>query len=101
LKNVSNIDTSTTIFGTKVSFPLGFAPAAMHCLAHPEGEVATSRAAAKNGIAMGLSSWSTCSMEDVVKEGIGNPYAFQVTLLKDRNIAIKMLKRAESMLCHA
>lgn len=70
----------------------------MHCLAHPEGEVATSRAAAKNGIAMGLSSWSTCSMEDVVKEGMGNPYAFQVTLLKDRNIAIKMLKRAESML---
>ncbi|CZR59698.1 related to glycolate oxidase [Phialocephala subalpina] len=95
LINVSNIDTSTTIFGTEVSFPLGFAPAAMHRLAHADGEVATSRAAAKNGIAMGLSAWSTSTMEDVVKEGLGNPYAFQVTLLKDRGIAIKMLKRAE------
>lgn len=97
LMNVSNIDTSTTIFGTKVSFPLGFAPAAMHRLAHPDGEVATSRAAAKNGIAMGLSSWSTSTMEDVIAEGLGNPYAFQVTLLKDRGIAVRMLKRAESM----
>lgn len=95
LMNVSNIDTSTTIFGTKVSFPLGFAPAAMHRLAHPDGEVATSRAAAKNGIAMGLSSWSTSTMEDVIAEGLGNPYAFQVTLLKDRGIAVRMLKRAE------
>jgi (S)-2-hydroxy-acid oxidase len=103
---------STTIFGTKVtpshssrmsaltllqvSFPLGFAPAAMQKLAHPDGEVATSRAAAKNGIAMGLSAWSTTPMEDVIAEGKGNPYGFQVTLLKDRNIALKMVKRAES-----
>ena len=69
----------------------------MHKLAHPDGEVATSRAAAKNGIAMGLSAWSTSTMEDVIAEGKGNPYAFQVTLLKDRIIALKMLKRAESI----
>jgi (S)-2-hydroxy-acid oxidase len=69
----------------------------MHKLAHPDGEVATSRAAAKNGISMGLSAWSTSSMEDVIAEGKGNPYAFQVTLLKDRSIALKMLKRAESI----
>jgi (S)-2-hydroxy-acid oxidase len=80
----------------QVSFPLGFAPAGMHKLAQSDGEIATSRAAAKNGIAMGLSAWSTCPMEDVIAEGKGNPYAFQVTLLKDRSIALKMLKRAES-----
>lgn len=68
----------------------------MHKLAHPDGEIATSRAAAKNGIAMGLSSWSTCSIEDVTAEGKGNPYASQVTLLKDRDVALKMLRRAES-----
>jgi (S)-2-hydroxy-acid oxidase len=55
----------------------------MHKLAHPDGEVGTSRAAAKAGIAMGLSAWSTCPMEEVVAQGQGNPYAFQVTLLKD------------------
>ena len=68
----------------------------MHRLAYPDGEVGTSRAAAKNGIAMGLSAWSTCLMEDVIAQGTGNPYAVQVTLLNDRTIAMKMLKRAES-----
>ncbi len=67
----------------------------MHRLAHPDGEIATSKAAAANGIAMGLSSWSTSSMEDVIAQGKGNPYAFQVTLLKDRSVALRMLKRAE------
>jgi (S)-2-hydroxy-acid oxidase len=66
----------------------------MHKLAHPDGEIATSRAAAKNGIAMGLSSWSTSSMEDVVAQGQGNPYAYQLTLLKDRNIVCHALTQA-------
>uniref|UniRef100_L2FS58 Fmn-dependent dehydrogenase family protein n=1 Tax=Colletotrichum fructicola (strain Nara gc5) TaxID=1213859 RepID=L2FS58_COLFN len=37
LRDVSNIDTSTTIFGVKVALPFGFSPAATHKLAHPEG----------------------------------------------------------------
>ena len=53
LRNVANIDPSTTIFGSRISFPSGFSPAAMHCLAHPEGEIATSRAAGKANIAHG------------------------------------------------
>lgn len=68
----------------------------MHKLAHEDGEVATSRAAAKLGIAMGVSSYATYSMEDVIAQGSGNPYAFQVTLLRDRSLTIKMLRRAES-----
>jgi len=92
---MSNLDVSTSIFGTKVSFPLGFSPAAMHQLAHPDGEAATSRAAAKHGVAMGVSSYATYSMEDVISQGSGNPYAFQVTILKDRSLTLKMLRRAE------
>jgi (S)-2-hydroxy-acid oxidase len=68
----------------------------MHQLAHPDGEVATSRAAAKHGVAMGVSSYATYSMEDVISQGSGNPYAFQVTILKDRSLTLKMLRRAES-----
>ncbi|KAL1624419.1 hypothetical protein SLS56_007823 [Neofusicoccum ribis] len=99
LVNVSTVDTSTTIFGTKVSFPLGFAPAAMHKLAHPDGEVATSRAAAKAGICMGLSAYSTTSMEEVAEQGMGNPYVIQLTMLRDRSVAEQMLRRAESESC--
>ena len=81
---------------SQVAFPLGFAPAAMHKLAHEDGEAATSRAAAKHGIAMAVSSYATYSMEDVIAHGSGNPYAFQVTILKDRSLTLKMMRRAES-----
>ncbi|KAJ5573334.1 hypothetical protein N7450_010318 [Penicillium hetheringtonii] len=57
MKDVGGIDTSTTIFNKKIKFPFGFSPAALHKLAHPDGELATSRAAAKNGIPMALSSY--------------------------------------------
>ena len=72
----------------------------MHQLAHPEGEVATSRAAAKHDVAMAVSSYATCSMEDIIAQGSGNPYAFQVTILKDRSLTVKMLRRAESKLSY-
>ncbi|PYH30907.1 alpha-hydroxy acid oxidase [Aspergillus neoniger CBS 115656] len=95
LVNVANIDTSTEILGTKVSLPFGFSPTAAHKLAHPQGELATSRAAAKYGICMGLSSYSTTSMEDVASQGCGNPYAMQMCVLKDRSLTLQLLERAE------
>ncbi|KAK6387175.1 hypothetical protein LTS17_000441 [Exophiala oligosperma] len=97
LKNVSHIDTSTTIWGSKVLFPFGFSPAAMHRLAHPEGEVGTSRACAALNVAMGLSAYSTDSLEDVIEQGSGktNPYAMQVSLLKDKKLTLQLLNRAE------
>jgi (S)-2-hydroxy-acid oxidase len=98
LRDVGGVDTSTTIFGTKVSFPLGFAPAAAHKLAHQDGEIATSRAASKNNIPMCLSSWSTSSVEDVVAQGAGNPYAMQITFFKDTEITKRTIHQAESKL---
>jgi (S)-2-hydroxy-acid oxidase len=76
--------------------PLGFSPAASQKLAHPDGEVAASRAAAKYGICMGLSSYSNYSLEDVAKQGSGNPYVMQMCILRDRSITLQLLKRAES-----
>lgn len=89
---------STEIFGTKVPSPLGFAPAAAHKLAHPEGEIATSRAAAKNKLPMCLSAWSTVALEDVVAQGSRNPYAMQMSFFKDHSIAERIIKRAERTL---
>ncbi|KAJ5408746.1 hypothetical protein N7509_002629 [Penicillium cosmopolitanum] len=95
LVNVAEIDTSTEILGSKVSLPFGFSPSASHQLAHPEGELATSRAAANYGIAMGLSSYSNYALEDVAAQGLGNPYAMQMCVLKDRSLTIQLLERAE------
>lgn len=104
LINVEEIDTSSTIFGSKVSFPFGFSPAAMHGLAHPLGEVGTSRAASKKGIAMGLSSYSNSTLEEVMaggKEEGGNiPYGFQTCVFKNRALTEALLKRAEGTFVH-
>ncbi|KAL4736984.1 FMN-dependent dehydrogenase [Aspergillus similis] len=96
LRNVANLDTSTTILGSKVKFPFGFSPTAMHALAHPDGEVATSKAAAASSILMGLSCYSTMNLEDVIAHAQGNPYAMQLSLLKNKEAMIQMIKRAEA-----
>ena len=45
LRNVSDVDMSSSIFGQTISMPFGISPTAMQRLAHPDGEEATSRAA--------------------------------------------------------
>lgn len=81
----------------QVTLPLGFSPAASQKLAHSDGELGTSRAAAKYGILMGLSSYSNYALEDVAAQGAGNPYVMQMCVLRDRSITVQLLERAESM----
>ena len=68
----------------------------MHKLAHPDGELATSRAAAAMKTAMALSSYSTTSLEEVKAQGADNPYMIQMCIVKDRSITVQLLRRAES-----
>ncbi|KAJ2983200.1 hypothetical protein NQ176_g871 [Zarea fungicola] len=96
LRDTSQLDTSTTIFGTKVAFPFGFSPTAMQQLAHPDGEVATSKATANFKVPMGLSNYSTIDLERVISHGQGNPYAMQMSLLKNKDAMIKLIRRAET-----
>src|SRR5204862_2751477 len=58
LVDVSSCDTCTTVLGTPVSMPILIAPTAFHCLAHPEGECATARAADRVGVLMVISTSS-------------------------------------------
>ncbi|KAI1617297.1 FMN-dependent dehydrogenase [Exophiala viscosa] len=95
LRNVKDIDTSTTLFGQKVTFPLAFSPSAMHKFAHPDGETATSRAASSMNVGMCLSSYATTSLEDVKAQGRGNPYMMQMCVVNDRNLTKQLLDRAE------
>ena len=67
----------------------------MHKLAHPDGELATSRAAANFGICMGLSSYATESLENVAAQGAGNPYVMQFCMLRHRATTLQILQRAK------
>ncbi len=72
LVDVSQRDLSTTVLGQSVQLPILIAPMAFQCLAHPEGEIATARAAAKLGTVMVLSTLATKSIEEVagVSQGV-------------------------------
>src|SRR5262245_25828094 len=69
LRDVSVIDTKTTLLGQQVAMPIGVAPTARHSFYVPEGEVATARAAAKAGIPFVASTMSSFSLEDVASAG--------------------------------
>lgn len=96
LRDISNIDTSVNIFGHKNAVPLGVAPTAMQGLAHPDGELATARACRKAGIIMGLSSFSTTSLEDVAEANGDNPHVLQLYLFEDREHSSKLIQRAKN-----
>lgn len=68
----------------------------MQRMAHPDGEIGTSRAASKFGIPMCLSSYATTSLEEVIQHSSGNPYMMQMCVVKDRNITLQLLRRAET-----
>ncbi|KAE9574132.1 Oxidase FUB9 [Colletotrichum fructicola] len=97
LVDVASVDTRITMLGSEIALPLAFAPAAMHGLAHHEAEKGTSRAAAAKSIPMGLSTYATTSLEDVIEEKgeSSTPYMFQLSVTKDRSVPLDLMKRAE------
>ena len=94
LVDVSEIDSSVEILGNRESMPVLIAPTAMARLAHPDGELAIARAAARAGITVVLSSLSTYSMEEVADIGAGA--WFQLYVFKDRSISEHLVRRAKS-----
>jgi len=100
LVDVSWRDLSTTLFGQPIAMPILVAPTAFHKLAHPDGELATVRAAGKAGTIMVLSSLSTTLVEDVMKTATG-PVWFQLYINKDRGFTRDLVARVEAAGCQA
>src|SRR5436190_8859353 len=49
LRDVANVDTTVTLFGRELDFPILLAPTAYHRVIHPEGELATAEGAGAAG----------------------------------------------------
>jgi len=58
-------DMATTVMGQDISLPVLISPTGVQAV-HPDGEVAVARAAAARGTAMGLSSFASKPIEDVI-----------------------------------
>ena len=92
--DLSHRELSTTVLGEEISFPVILAPVGAHRRAHPEGELATARAAGAAGTAMSLSSASTYSIEEVAAVADG-PLWFQTYVFRDRDLTEVIVRRAE------
>ena len=91
LRNVSTIDTSCTILDLKINFPILIAPMAMQSMAHPDGELATSKASKVSNTIMTLATSSNKSIEEVSPHN--DKLFFQLYFAKDRKITEDMLQR--------
>ncbi|MEV7870671.1 alpha-hydroxy acid oxidase [Streptomyces sp. NPDC088124] len=95
LVDVSERDPGTTLLGARLAAPLGIAPMAYHRLAHPEGEVATARAAGETGTLLTVSMFASRSLEDIADAASG-PLWLQLYWLKRWDIVERLAKRAEA-----
>lgn len=94
LVDVAERDTSISVIGQALPFPVILAPTSMHMLAHPEGEKETARGASAAGALMTLSSISTVTMEDVAASAPGSPRWFQLYCYSERAVTEMLVKRA-------
>lgn len=93
LRDMSDVDTSTTLLGKKIPLPLALSPTGFSRIADPEGELAVARVAARFGLPYALSTLGTRSIEEVAAVSDG-PKWFQVYVWKDRGLVNEMIRRA-------
>jgi 4-hydroxymandelate oxidase len=93
--DISQRDLRTTVLGQEIRFPIMLDPAGNHAAAHPEGELASARAAGAAGTIMVLSAQSSRTLEEVAQAAPG-PLWFQSYFFKDRGLTLEMAHRAEA-----
>ncbi len=82
---------ASSVLGQEISLPVIASPTGVQAI-HPEGEVAVARGAAEAGTAIGLSSFASVAVEDVVA---ANPKTFfQLFWIGDRDSNLARVQRA-------
>jgi len=94
LVDVHDVSTATTVLGNEVALPILIAPLALQRMAHPDGELATARAAAAAGTIMCLSTASTAPPADVAAAAPDAPRWFQVYVFGDRSATEELIAEA-------
>jgi L-lactate dehydrogenase (cytochrome) len=95
LKDMSQLDLSTTLFDEQLSLPVVLAPVGLTGMFARRGEVQASQAAARKGIPFTLSTVSVCPIEEVAPR-LERPMWFQLYVLRDRGFMRNALERAQA-----
>ncbi|MCX4744978.1 alpha-hydroxy-acid oxidizing protein [Kitasatospora sp. NBC_01287] len=99
LRDVTARSTAARLLGAQAALPLAVAPVAYHRLAHPEGELAVARAAAKAGVPFTAATLSSYPIERITATGATT--WFQLYWLRDPGHRLELIRRAEAAGCTA
>jgi 4-hydroxymandelate oxidase len=93
LVDVAERTTRTTVLGGEVALPVLVAPVSFQTLLHPEGELATARAAARAGTVMCVSMVSEAAPAELAAAARGSRLWFQLYWLRDRELMADVLRQ--------
>jgi isopentenyl diphosphate isomerase/L-lactate dehydrogenase-like FMN-dependent dehydrogenase len=96
--DVSSIDTSVSLFGTRWETPIVLAPVSSQQAFHPEGEVAVARAAATAKHLQILSTLASQSIEQV-NAARGEPVWYQLYATDQWDVTVGLMQRARAAGC--
>ena len=98
LRDVSQLDLSTELFGQKLAMPVALAPIGLAGMTARRGECQALRAAERAGVPFTLSTVSACPLDEVA--GIATkPFWFQLYMVRDRGCVRDLLARAREFGC--
>jgi lactate 2-monooxygenase len=92
----AKVDLSTNILGTRMPAPVLFAPIGVQTLAHPEGDLATARAANELGLTYLHSTQGAYKMEDVAEANGDGSRWYQLYWPTDDELVVSFLRRAKA-----
>jgi L-lactate dehydrogenase (cytochrome) len=94
LRNVADVDLSTTILGSRSELPFAFAPTGFTRMMNHEGESAVVKVAQRIGTPYALSTMGTTSIEDVAAAAPEARKWFQLYVWNDRTAGEDLVKRS-------
>ncbi|KAG8944970.1 Cytochrome b2, mitochondrial precursor [Tulasnella sp. 424] len=98
LREVGQVDTSTSILGMSCDLPIFAGPAAMAGLGHPDGEKNIVKGAGKGGILYGISESTSCSLEEIAAaRQPDQSLIYQLYIAKERQVSVDVLRKVENL----
>ncbi|MGK5451378.1 lactate 2-monooxygenase [Streptomyces radiopugnans] len=96
LRDATVRDLRTTVLSTEMPAPVLLAPIGVQSIVHPDGELATARAASALGVPMILSTASSHTVEEVARASGDGPRWYQLYWPNEDGVCVSILRRARA-----
>ncbi len=96
MRDVTDVDLGIEVLGERNALPFLLAPTGFTRMMHTQGELAVARVAAEKGIAYGLSTLGTTSIEELAAASPATRRWFQLYVNRDRSVPEDLMHRADA-----